>query len=127
MRGVGPGIKILREKLGLRAQPAAYAGGKVRKAFRRHGLVDLAPPDIGAHIGVFHHEFILHGTAGVGAGHGNKSAISGKPAFIAAERLRNQRRRGEIRVNGFSPGHAGTGQSLCSNIHLKDTPPTNLR
>ena len=84
MRGIGTGIKILREKLGLRTQPAAHAGSKVRKAFRRHGLIDLAPPDIGADIGVFHHELILHGTAGMGAGHGNKGAVGGKPAFITA-------------------------------------------
>jgi hypothetical protein len=61
------------------------------------------------------------------AGHGNKGAIGGKPALMAAQRMRDKRGRHQIGMNGLSPGHARTGQGISSKTHLKDTPPTNLR
>ena len=53
----------------------------------------------------------------MGAGHGNKGAIGGQPAFMTAQRMGNQRGRHQISVDRPGPGYAGTGQSLLSNIH----------
>ena len=48
---------------------------------RRHRLVDLAPPDLVVDLGVVDHELVLHGAAGVHAGHRHEGAIGGQPAL----------------------------------------------
>ena len=100
------GKQFLPLKIGLNA------GFQAGEPFRRHLLVDVAPPYILGNRRFIDHELVPRGAAGVLPGLHHEGAVGRQPALVTPQRLGNQGRRQKIGVNRARGTNARSGKGF---------------
>ena len=99
---IGTGVEILNVQLAPE-RVGAGLGPEPRRGIRRHRLVDLAPVDLGLHLGPCDDEPVARRPAGVPSGRSTEGAAGHEVTLGAGDRELHQGRRRQIPANAPDP------------------------